>query len=132
MAEVNKYFGACKFCGQYFDGSIEGATSQEEADYFATKECNCSDSVVFRKKEKQKSKAKKILSEFISENQQEQPETEIKSCLNSVVDLLSDSKINSAVFLLPAIGSVKILARENKIIVEKKKTASKKSTIELE
>lgn len=132
MEEINKFFGVCKFCGQFSAGTIEGATSQEEADYSATKDCNCSEAIVFRKKEKQKSKAKQILKDFISDNGNEQPEIELESGLNTIVDLISDSKINSAVFLIPAIGSVKIISRDNKIIIEKKKTMSKKSTVEFE
>lgn len=46
--EMSEFYGACKFCGQQ---QIIAAADQEDANIKATKDCDCPDAVLARKRQ---------------------------------------------------------------------------------
>lgn len=131
MSNNVKFVGCCIFCGQVSGKDFKGVSCIEDADEAATMDCDCSDAKDYQRKVKQRITAKETIRKLCSVNGCLATEETVIELLESAVDLISDDKFASLSMSIPDIGTVKLSVNtKNGIVVERKKTISKKVTVD--
>lgn len=132
MTENERFLGSCKFCGQISAGTVDGASTQAEADEIATEDCNCYDAKEYVRLKKQKVRAKTFVNEIFGTDSKEweaTAEKELITFLHKAVDLVADNRLKSVQATIPGVGSARIsMNNKNGIVVERRKTKSLKAT----
>ena len=117
----------CKFCGQVF-AAPSGVQTEAEAEDFAINTCRCPDAVEEKERRRHIAEAKKELKEIFSvsftEPDGEAAETEngILEILNSAIEYMAYSKINSVNMIVPRIGKVTLRADGSSIKIKRSQT----------
>lgn len=131
MSSNERIMGICKFCGQVSGKDFKGVSCIEDADEAATMDCDCSDAKDYQRKVKQRITAKETIRKLCSVNGCLATEETVIELLESAVDLIFDDKFASLSMSIPDIGTVKLSVNtKNVIVVERKKTISKKVTVD--
>ncbi len=131
MNDNDRIMGICKFCGQVSGKEFENVHNVDEADEAATMDCDCADARDYQRKVKQRIISKETIRKLCSVNGSLATEETVIEFLEKAVDLISDDKFASLSMSIPDIGTVR-LSVNNKcgIVVERKKTISKKVTVD--
>lgn len=131
MSSNERIMGICKFCGQVSGKEFKNVHNVDEADEAATMDCDCADAKDYQRKVKQRITAKETIRKLCSVNGCLATEETVIELLESAVDLISDDKFASLSMSIPDIGTVKLSVNtKNGIVVERKKTISKKVTVD--